>query len=419
MGLSDKNFGSKVSSLGPRVHVKINDNTLLANAVDFIGNVKVEQARDKAGLISMTIYNPLLTIKGQQRTSELPFTDHKAFAPGNTVEIFFSYDDEEPVFCQAGIIQKTNPNFPRTGTPTLTLKAFDALVWLMDGNEKMPNTTAARRFGSDLTLAQIAAQILGEYGFDLANVDLSTKTPVPTVSSHKAAGKSDYDLIQGIASTLGWEFFTDFNPKTRKWMAFFRPPKTEIAGKKRFTWGPDFQGNGEVGGVLLDFDPQFSIRGASTSVEVYYYDEGSRTWEAIVWPKPKGKEKKKELSWKGDETSFANDLKAAGAADGARGLRIQAGGESVEVVPKKGFRNSEEAVAFAESWWRARQDLLITGTGSVMGYPKLKPNQVHDLQGLGAGYSGDWYFSEVTHVYTAGGGSSVYENQFLGRKVIP
>lgn len=412
----DRAFGSSASVLGPKIQVRINDNTLLPNILDFVQSVKVELARDKAGLITMIIANPLLTLAGQQRTSALPFTDHKAFAPGNTVEVFFSYDDEEPEFCQAGIIQKTSPSFPRSGVPILTIKAFDALVWLMDGNSKVPSAMAARRFGNDSSLSEVVAQVLGEYGFDLSGVDLVSKTPIPSIATHKGAGKSDYQLIQGIASTLGWEFFVEYLPEKKRWKANFRPPEKDMDSKD-FTWGPDFELNGGIGGILHEFNPQFSIKGASTDVEVFYYDEGSRTWEAIVYPPPKGK-KKRDLSWKGDDSSYASDLRAVGSADGARGLRIQAGGEAVEVVPQKGFKSSEEAFKFAESWWRARQDLLITGTGLITGYPKLKPNQVHRLLGIGDGYSGDWFFSEVSHMFGSGG-SAVYECEFLARKVIP
>lgn len=414
-----------MSVLAPKIQIKIEGNLLAPKILDFVSSCKVEMAHDKADLITIGILNPLLMQPGKQRTSDLPFTDHVAFAPGNIVEVFISYSDAEPEFIQAGIIQKMQPSFPSDGMPTITLKCFDGSVLLMNGTNEI-SSTASRQFGGDrderLTLAEIARKILSEYGFDVSQVDTVTPTPKPAIATHKGEGKTDYQLIQGMANTLGWEFFVEWDTSQRKWAAVFRPPKTDTSAIKRFTWGPDFELNGSVGGILHDFNPQFSIMNAPSDIEVFYFDEGSRTWEKIIYPPPKPPKKKpkaRKFSWQGDDTTFSEDLQAAGTDTGARGLRIQAGGVSVEVVPKQGFRTSKEAFEFARAWFKARMDLLIQGSGVVTGYTKLKPRQVQKLHGIGSGLSGDWFFTEVSHNFQAANGTAKYECEFVANKVIP
>jgi len=404
------------SVLGPKVSLTIDGNAGVFEA--FVSAVTVERSLDKATLISITLANPFVDAAGSRRTSKLAFTDSAALQPGGVVEVFAGYDRGELIPLGAGVIRRWNPSFPRSDTPTITIKALDGLALMMDGTDGV-NATEAIRFEPDTSLIDIVLSIVKRYGFDTSNVDTSTPVPTLSVPAQKKAGTTDYQFVRSIANSIGWEFFAEFDHVRRQWFVFFRPPVPDQSAKQVFTWGPDFEAGG-VGGLLLDFDVDFATHGTSTDVEVFYFDRGARIWEKIEWPPPdkkaKGK-KRKEFEWKGDDTTIEADLQAVGDADGARGLRIQASGVSVEVIPATGFRSSEEAVAFARQWWEARQSTLITGTGTTIGYPLLQPGQVHTLRGIGEGLSGDWYIAETTHRFLAGGDR--YTTAFTARKAIP
>lgn len=400
----------------PTIDLIINGNPLGGNVLELVEDVRVEMALDKATLVSLTLGNPFDDAAGRPRTSKLLFTDSLAFAPGNVVEVYLGNEGQKPGFIAAGIIRKWRPRFPRSGVPRISLTCFDALAEMMDGNDDV-EATKARKFERDTPLLDLVLAIATEYKFDVSGVDTNPSASPPTLSvpAQKAAGTSDYQFVRGIANTLGWDFYTTWSTAAKKWVANFHPAKPDDSGKKTFTWGPDFTHAGGVGGLILDIDVEFSVQGQSTDVEVFYFDRGSKTWEKVTWPKDRSS-KKKSFAWKGDDTKMSADLAKAGDLDGGRGLRIQAGGVSVEVVPAFGFRSSEEAVNFARSWWRARQDMLLTAKGTTVGYPALRPGQVHEFLGLGDGLSGDWYIAEVSHTYSAANG---FETGFVARKLIP
>ena len=393
------------------IEIVIGTTPLPANITDFVTSCVVDQALDKASMITLTIANPFFDQRKTPRSSKLSFTDALAFQPGNVVEVYMGFTRPLPI--AAGVIKKWQPVFPRESMPTITLKCYDGLAEMMDGNDDV-NATKARKFERDTTLIDIALDIFNEYGFDV-ETDVALNPPTLSVPAQKKIGMSDYAFIRGIANTLGWDFYTTWDFSARNWIVHFKPAVADDSEKQVFTWGPDFEMNGGAGGLLLDFAPEFVTQGQSTDVEVFYFDRGSKTWEKITYPEERS-QKKKEFEWKGDDTTIEADLQAVGDFESGRGLRIQAGGASIEVVPTFGFQTSEEAVQFARNWWRARQDMLIAGQGATIGYPQMRPGQVHTLEGLGGGLSGDWYIAETQHRYTAGNG---YETGFLARKVIP
>ena len=397
--------------LQPVVNVAISGNDFGASALEFVQSVKVELALDKADLITLVVANPIRDKLGERRTSKLLWTDAEAWMPGNILEVSFVYGDKRPSNIFGGIVKKWMPRFPRTGVPTIRLKALDGSSLMMDG----PKSSDARTFDEGTTISDMVRTVLGDYEINTDNVvDVASEPAVITI---KKAGMNDYIFVRGLAHLLGFEFRVKWDHIKKQWAAIFAPPIVDTSNKKRFVWGPDFEaGDGDA--LLLDFSPEFATHSASTDIEVFYFDRDSRTWEKVIYPEkdPDRSNNKANFQWKGDDTTVDADLSAVGDGTTGRGLRIKAGGVAVEVVPANGFRSAEEAFSFAKSWWEARQSMLLQGTGTIIGWPDLLPGQVHELGGIGPGLEGDWYFAEVTHTRRRG---SVYESKFLARKVIP
>ena len=274
--------------------------------------------------------------------------------------------------------------------------------------------TRARTFDEGFTLTDMVQSIFLEYEFDaLTHVD--EVVAEPAVLTVKKSGMKDYTFVKGLANLVGKDFFVVWDPDAQQWVAHWEDPFVDTTDPKLFVWGPDFEA-GEGDGNLMDFQPQFAIQSNSSDVELYFLDRDTKTWEQVVYPEEGKSDDKQEFKWSGDDTTVEAELQAVTDGLTARTLRIKAGGTSIEILPAQGFRSAEEALDFAKAWWQARQNLLIQGTGTIVGYPKLRPGQVHELGGLGLGLSGDWYFAEVTHQYRQGEG---YINTFLARKVIP
>lgn len=403
------------NSLRPQVKLKINGYEFNEKAMELCSAVECEMALDKANLITAVFLNPFSVRRGESATSELLWTDSVAFMPGNVVEVWARWEQDEWTFIDAAIIKGVTTDFPRSEAPRLEIKALDASMWLMDGTEQI-NAFKGRVFNPGSKISIIAKEVLDEYGFNTDNVD-TTGGPTLAVTAQKKSGTSDYQFLKGAANTLNYDFYIRWDVDKKHWKAYWHPQKQANNDPKLWTWGPDYYLNGSQGGILLDFRPEFAIRGKSTDVEVFYFDRGAKLWEKVPYPpKKKGKTKKneKKFKWKGDTTTVGEDLQVI-SHDAARGLRIQANGVSVEVLPATGFRTPEEAATFASMWWRARQETIMRAEGAVIGYPDLRPGDVHFLAGVGP-YTGPWYFADVTHTFKDGG---VYETQFTCRSIVP
>lgn len=410
------------SVLGPKAQISVNGNLLNVEVTEFIRSVEVDLSQTQADLITLTVANPVRDVPGERRGGGLLWNESIVFMPGNVVEVFLSYDNDEPIFVGAGIVRKWLPDFPEQGQPVLTVKALDATCIMMDGDDDI-DAKAARTFGEGFTFPEIANAIFNDHGFNTSNVDLNTNTPAVAHAVVKKAGTSDYQFVMGLALSLGWRFYVKWNREAGgRWDAYFRPPTSDDSLKKEFTWGPRWGRLNQPGGNLLSFSAEFAVQDRSTDVEVYYYDRGAGgVWRKVTWPESKSS-KTKDWEYKGDRTTTADDLKAVTSManlvgpNDSRGLRIQAAGASVEVIPLTGFQSEEDAKEFARGWWRARQDLLLQGTGSIVGWPFMQPGQVHTLRGLGTALSGDWYIAECTHKFSA---NAPYRTDILARKVIP
>lgn len=402
--------------LAPKLGIKIAGTEFGEAAIEYVTACTVSLALDKADQITLQIANPIKDEVGKARSSELVFTDSLAFMPGNVVEVFMGYGNKADTFIAAGIVRKHMPVFPGSGMPTLTIQALDGSCVMMDGSDIL-NATAARVMAQSdtggFTLSEMAKVVISEYGIGVDGVeDVDTEPAVPTV---KKAGMSDYAFVKGIANLVGFEFYVYWDPDAGSWEARWQAPTPDDEYKSVFTWGPDFASAGE-GGVLIEFAPEFAVQGASTDVELYYFDRDTKTWEQVVYPETQNEAGKQEFEWAGDETTVDADLAEASDPETGMGLRIKASGFSVEVVPTQNFGSQEEALAWAEAWWKARQSMLIQGRGRTIGFPNMRPGQVHTFNGLGAGLSGDWYIVEVEHQFKRGSG---YICDFFARKVIP
>ncbi len=373
----------------PTIAVYIGDVKLSNEVTGFITKVEAELTRDIADQITITMLNPLRSKIGVGDTGEYLFVDSKAFQPGNEITVFIGYDGVNQYIAR-GVITKYLPSFPSAGIPTLTIKALDKSVEMMESEDGMLGYT-----WPDMSYSEIVTNIIKAYGFDVGEIE-STPTIKKTA---KKTGISDYKFVKGLANLMGFEFKIRWDHVARKWKVYWRKPKP--VQDKRYTFhylnGPD--------STLLEFEPQFGLRDVSTEVKVLYFDRQTKTWEEMAIKEEKYGE---GITFKGTERML-NEIRSSTA------VRIDAGGTSVEIVPERPFNSAEDAYRFAVRWLKARKDNFIMGHGKCIGLETLAPGQVHTFLGLGTQLSGEYEFTTVRHVYDRDHG---FITEFFANKVL-
>lgn len=380
--------------LKPSIKVEVEGQELTENVTAAISRVEVDQSRDIADQITLSVANPIRDVYGSGQSGIFEFLESKAFQPGNEVKVFLGYGDRLS-FVGAGIIQRFLPSFPQQGVPSLSVVARDASVRLMDGE-----TAAEARSYPQFDLDTAVREVLNRH--DIVAGDITPLFGTFRSDLQKKKGMTDYQFVKGLANLAGHEFKVKMNEKSGLWEAFWRPPTSDQTQEYTFTYQ-----NGPAS-TLLSFDPEWGLHDAPTEVQVFYFDKASRTFELL---KATGTGKKGEaLKYTGPEGEVLSEITDLDK------IRIAAGGASVEVVPERPFRTPDEAERFAVRWLKARRDLFLTGRGRVAGLEKLRAGDVHVLDGIGVQFSGKWEFTSVKHVVDRESGG--YFCDFFANKVM-
>lgn len=107
---------------------------------------------------------------------------------------------------------------------------------------------------------------------------------------------------------------------------------------------------------------------------------------------------------------------AASPIDGYLKVLVSVGDYNVMVkVRSEPFTSAKAALAWGKSWLSMHRDSFVTLGGSMIGIETLKSGTVHQVEGLGSRYSGDYYFVRCNHHYSVDGG---YNLGFTARKII-
>lgn len=397
-------FAEASRGLAPTISVKVQGADLPIETIEAISKVEVNLDREMADQIKITVANPFIDQLGAGYGSDsgrMAFIDSKAFVPGNRIDVFMGYDNQNE-HVASGIIQKWLPDFPRSGFPTLDIQALDGSVLLMDG----PDTKIARSY-PNFDLDTIVKEVINRRGILPGQIDPLVHTG--QASLHKKEGMSDFQFVKGLANLTGFEFRVFWDTKKSAWVANWRKPVSDQAVKYVFTYGTE-------AATLMQFQPQWGLRDFPSEVKVLYFDKSSRTWEEVnVGDKTPGSDLKYPGKSVKSQQQFLNSGVIAQEITRMEQIRIAAGGVAVDVEPSRAFDDARSAQRYAERWIRQHRDNFITGEGELVGFPGLRPGDVHTLKGIGAQLSGDWEFSSITHLFRRQGG---FETSFFANKVM-
>lgn len=380
--------------LAPTLKIEVEGQELNADVTRAITRCEVDLTRDIADQIKLTVVNPSQDVLGAGYGESFVFLDSRAFQPGNTIKVSMGYGDDVD-FIAAGIISKWLPRFPRSGVPTLQIKALDASILLMDGE-----TSRDARSYDNFDLDTIVRDVFDQAGIIAGQIDVLGVGQGAGRTTNKKKGMSDYKFVKGLANLAGYEFKVRYNPTSSQWEGFWRAPVSEQ--ERQFT----FQYNRGAASTLLEFSAQWGLRDQSTTVKVLYFDKSSGIWEEVIV---------EDVEQDNEQNRFEGGTDKVTQAINNHGVRIVAGGSAVEIVPNRKFSSLDQATQFAERWLAARRNLFVTGRGSVIGVSELRAGDVHILEGVGVQLAGEWEMTTVRHVFDQAAG---FTTQFFANKVL-
>ena len=309
-----------------------------------------------------------------------------SFDIDNKVELQMGYAPFPLEEMFLGSVTGVDVSFPNGGMPSMTLVAHDYLNRLAPGKY-------ARGFGP-LTDA-LVVMILSAENLLLPLID-PTITTISTAltainfifkgTGTKQEGESDLDLLTRIAKEYDAEFWVDGNTLfLSRFMKDYSPSVTLTWGSSLMDFSPKVTTVGQVAGVSM----KFTLREIPLDFQV-------------------------TVGWDFDrETLFVTVLPGVAAAAAKSVV-----GPAFSIINKPisspgDIANS--ALSIVSELRRMLNDRL-TGSGSCVGDPRIRANEIIRLEGLGPDFSGNYRVKSATHSIDGSG----YKTNFqVFKEIIP
>ena len=325
--------------------------------------------------------NPLLAV-------DQPFTLSVGYAP----------DPLEKVF--VGEITGVEPAFPGGGMPTIRVTAHDFLQRLTHGQVdrafyiQIPESVtiplpdpavAAIVSGSNLLIPDLDP--VGGVLSTLMTLAAYVAAPdEPEKWVRKQQSSSDFDFLTAIAKENGWEMYIDHTAEPKGYMLRFQFIVQDYAPSVTLEWGSS----------LMDFTPRLTTVGDVFGISARVWVASLQLEFVIV------------VSWDYDRAAF-NLMIYPGLGDLSALLGDNAS-KTISIKPT-GFGNSARQIL---SELLPRLNNRLTGTGSTIGNPSIKPGKVINLIGLGSQFGGLYRITSATHTFDNSG----YKTSFKVRKEV-
>lgn len=368
--------------VAPRYLISVEGTKLKGDVTRFISGVRFREAEDEASKITLTVIN-----------DRFRFLDEKVFAEGNKIDLWLGYSGRPLSFMDRGTIVAPNPQFPRSGMPTLTVEAHGAARILMDPDVKKHDRGRVFRQMRD---SEIASKLFREEGilpFVFHTKALGTRV--------KKRGQTRWDFLKQLARLHGFVIWVRHDLERGAPMGYFGPPDVEDQPvKRKFVYGG-------ADATLFSFSPRFDFPSQATKVELAYTDpQTGKSFKVTTEVKKKTAEKTRFASVVGKE-KLQKPIKNGPT------VALTVFGQREYVMVPRPFTSPAAAKQYAAAWFARHEREFAWGDGESLGTPDVRQGHVHELAGIGARLSGDWQFSEVEHDVSRG-----YALHFKVRKVV-
>ena len=329
--------------------------------------VKVVMDIDNLTSFEMTVNN------WDDETLSFKYSDSHTFDVGVRVEVLMGYTNNL-VSMVKGQITALTPQFPASGTPTLSISGLDGMFQLKD-RKPLPGDQKIFVNMADKEIAQVIAT-RNQLQLDAGDVGAKYDQVVQK-------NQDDATFLMERAKRVDYDCYIFDDPDKHLATLKFKAPSDDREGQKatyyQFTWGTN----------LISFSPQLTLSKQVSQVTVRGWDP--KTKQTIV------------------ETAKPSDL--PGGGDGASGPAAAGANfpNKQDVVVDSPVTSAQEARKLAISLLRERAYEFITGSGQVIGTPDLRPGNNVRLEGLGNRFSADYYVKKVEHTLGSSGYLTTFE----------
>ena len=380
-------------------------NELYSAIRPLIASVAYEDDEEMSSLFELTVINQPDTSYGMP-VDWRAVIDSKAFAEGNTVDLWMGYGASR-VFMDRVEIVKWLPSFSENGPTTFTIKGFDGRHKMMQGNQFRVKTSGNKKrqrktFFKNTPDESIVKKIAEKYGYgvdvDITEIKKQVKTRV------QGTDLTDWQFLQKLADINRFDLWVDWSESKKQHVIHFKERKDTGAA------GYLFEYNGGDGS-LLSADPDFNIHDQPTDVEVLYYDKKKRAIERTIISDATPAENVKLT----DSRIGQGQMQAKKELTVGARVRFSAFDQNYEAFSNKPFKSKKAAARFVQNWIKEREREFLIMQGKVVGVPTLRSRQIHEIRGLGKRLDGLYRFTNVKHVMAPG---QFYNCEFTAHKVV-
>jgi hypothetical protein len=329
----------------------------------------------------------------------LRWLDHPLLRLDNDLTLRIGYADAPLVQAFSGQIVGHDAAFPASGVPTLRVVAQDRMQRLQEGakarwfaipiptvgNYALPDPAVADIVSAENGLIPIRdpvgaalSVLLGGVGTVVSADDADT---AQKVIRHQAE-ESDFDFLRRVSRENGWEMIIDHTGPLGGYQLHFISPLQNLQPEVSLRYGQS----------LIDFSPRISKVGQLVSVTAFVWVAALKTQLAVT------------VGWDWDRMSLSLDVRPSYTPMGK--------GPSDVLIRKPVTPVSAPREIVSELIPRLNQRL--TGSGSTVGDPRIRPGIVLRLEGLGEEFGGFYRVTSATHTLDASG----YRTSFEVRKEI-
>lgn len=332
----------------PRFEIRVEGLTLAADVTDHVTSVTYENNADLADMFTVTLANP-----------DNQLSDLAIFDLGKKVEIRMGYGSELEEMMW-GEVTSVEPAYPEGGAPTVTITGYDRSYRL---RHNQPDRAPWQYVNDSI----IAAQIAVEAGL------IPVVDPSPFFHEEIVQTGSDFAFLMERARANYFDVYVRFD------RLYFRLPRPQTQATV-LEWGKS----------LSSFSPRLSSASMAGLQVVRGYDE--QLAQAVV--------------------AFVTSLDLS-----PENIVERLGSSALDLLVSLGRRVERtenpssvfDAATFAKSILQQILDGMYEGSGTCIGIPGLRANDMVEIRGAGERFSGMYRLSKVTHTVDDSGYRTSFE----------